>query len=217
MYSWNISTTCNCTIIVIIVIILCMIIVFHFFHILPTTTTNVQLTNSILFHMLDNFNQTLRYFDSPLIKYFNISLTLIDSPPCPLTPSWSASVTTATYQTALIGHHATYETYPGLEINTTIATVGYYGGTSAGVVQLSAQHAKLVHFFGQNETTNCFQLHILLQNTSSTTALVDIKVEGGLTRLGSITYCGYTRVSNRLRGCRPDLRTATVSVCSTLD
>ena len=47
-------------------------------------------------------------------------------------------------------------------------------------MQVSAQHTTLVHFFGQKETTNCFQLHILLQNTSSTTALVDIKVEGGL-------------------------------------
>ena len=75
-------------------------------------------------------------------------------------------------------HHI--QTYPGLEINTSIATVGYYGGTSAGVVQVSAQHATLVRYYGQNETTNCFQLHILLQNTSSTTALVDIKVESGL-------------------------------------
>ena len=72
------------------------------------------------------------------------------------------------------------QTYPGLEINTSIATVGYYGGTSPGVVLVSAQHATLVRYYGQNETTNCFQLHILLQNTSSTTALVDIRVDGGL-------------------------------------
>ena len=46
---------------------------------------------------------------------------------------------------------------------------------------VSAQHAKLLHLYGQNEAIECFQLHILLQNTSSTTALVDdIKVEGGL-------------------------------------
>ena len=33
-----------------------------------------------------------------------ISVTLTDSPPCPLTPSWSASVTPPPiYQTALIG------------------------------------------------------------------------------------------------------------------
>ena len=83
-------------------------------------------------------------------------------------------------------HHV--QTYPGLEINTTIATVGYYGGTSAGVVLVSAQHAKLLHFYGQNETIECFQLHILLQNTSSTTALVDIKVEGGLLDWGLWIY-----------------------------
>ena len=72
------------------------------------------------------------------------------------------------------------QTYPGLEINTTIATVGYYGGTSPGVVQVSAQHAKVVRFYGQSETTNCFQLHILLKRETYLTALVDIKVESGL-------------------------------------
>ena len=65
-------------------------------------------------------------------------------------------------------------------VNTTIATVGYYGGTSPGVVQVSAQNSKLVHFYGQTETTSCFQLHILLEKISTSTALVDIKVEGGL-------------------------------------
>ena len=39
-------------------------------------------------------------------------------------------------------HHI--QTYPGIEINTSIATVGYYGGTSPGVVLVSAQHAILV-------------------------------------------------------------------------
>ena len=69
------------------------------------------------------------------------------------------------------------QTYPGLEINTTIATVGYYGGTSPGDVQVSAQHARLVRYYGQKKTTKCFQLHILLQNSSSTTALVDMRVD----------------------------------------
>ena len=46
-------------------------------------------------------------------------------------------------------------------------------------MRVSAQHATLVRYYGQNETTNCFQLHILLQNTSSA-ALVDIRVDGGL-------------------------------------
>ena len=48
----------------------------------------------------------------------------------------------------------------------------------------SAQFAKLVHFYGQHETIECFQIHILLKNTSSTTALVDINVEGGLPNWG---------------------------------
>ena len=51
-------------------------------------------------------------------------------------------------------HHI--QTYPGLEINTSIATVGYYGGTSPGVVLVSAQHATLVRYYGQNETTQLF-------------------------------------------------------------
>ena len=75
-------------------------------------------------------------------------------------------------------HHI--QTYPGLEINTSIATVGYYGGTSPGVVRVTAQQGIQVRYYRQNETTECFQLHILLQNTFSTTALVDIRVDGGL-------------------------------------
>ena len=99
-------------------------------------------------------------------------------------------------------HHM--QTYPGLEINTSIATVGYYGGTSPGVVLVSAQHAKLIRHYGQNETTNCFQLHILLQNTSSTTALVDIIVKNVVQGLGvsigvDILECpiGFTQISGQ--------------------
>ena len=123
-------------------------------------------------------NETSRYFSSALIDHFHFSNTdrlssmssdpimvcfcIADRPDCSdRTP-----------------RHI--QTYPGLEINTSIATVGYYGGTSPGVVQVSAQNAKLVHFYGQNETTSCFQLHILLEKMSSSTALVDIKVEDGL-------------------------------------
>ena len=81
-------------------------------------------------------------------------------------------------------HHI--QTYPGLEINTSIATVGYYGGTSPGDVLVSAQHATIIRYYGQNETTNCFHLHILLQNTLniSTTALVDIRMKGKIQGLG---------------------------------
>ena len=99
-------------------------------------------------------------------------------------------------------HHM--KTYPGLEINTSIATVGYYGGTSPGDVLVSAQHATLVRYYGQTRTTNCFQLHILLQNTSSTTALVDIRVDGGLQGWGvsigvDILECpiGFTHISGQ--------------------
>ena len=53
-------------------------------------------------------------------------------------------------------HHI--QTYPGLEINTSIATVGYYGGTSPGNVLVSAQHATIIRYYGQNEITNCFHL-----------------------------------------------------------
>ena len=108
------------------------------------------------------------------------------------------NTTTALIELSL--HHV--QTYPGQEINTSIATVGYYGGISPSVLLVSAQHATLVRYYGQNEITNCFQLHILLQNTSSTTALVDIKVEGGLQDWGlsigvDITECpiGFTQVS----------------------
>ena len=70
------------------------------------------------------------------------------------------------------------QAYPGVEFNTSIATVGYYGGTSPGVVLVSAQHATLVRTYGQTETTNCFQLHILLQKNANTkVALVDIKLK----------------------------------------
>ena len=66
---------------------------------------------------------------------------------------------------------------------------------------VSAQHATLVRYYGQNETTNCFQLHILLQSISSTTALVDIKVKQGLgVSIGvDILDCpiGFSQVSGR--------------------
>ena len=123
-------------------------------------------------------NETSWYFESPLIKYLHISstnrLSSISSDPIMVCFCNISNLPDCSDRT----HHI--QTYPGLEINTTIATVGYYGGTSPGVVHVSAQHAKLLHFYGQNGTIECFQLHILLQNTSSTTALVDIKVEGGL-------------------------------------
>ena len=58
--------------------------------------------------------------------------------------------------------------------------------------------------YGQNETTNCFQLHILLKNTFSTTALVDIRVKDVKQGLGvsievDILKCpiGFTQISGQ--------------------
>ena len=124
-------------------------------------------------------NETSWYFDAPLTKNFHFSntdrLSAMSSDPIMVcfcnTPTNLPDCSDRT-------HHM--QTYPGLEINTSIATVGYYGGISPGDVLVSAQHATLVRYYGQIVTTNCFQLHILLQNTSSTTALVDIKLNGGL-------------------------------------
>ena len=125
-------------------------------------------------------NETSYYFYSPLMKYFQINntsrLSSISSDPIMVCfCNTSSNLPDCSDRTP---RHI--QTYPGLEINTTIATVGYYGGTSPGVVQVSAQHAKLVHFYGQNETINCFQIHILLKKETYLTALVGIKVESGL-------------------------------------
>ena len=46
-------------------------------------------------------------------------------------------------------------------------------------MQVSSKYANVVRFYNNHETS-CFPLHILLRNTSSTTALVDISVDGGL-------------------------------------
>ena len=148
-------------------------------------------------------NETSWYFDTPLIKYLHFSntdrLSSMSSDPIMVC---FCNTTTNLPDCSDRTHHI--QTYPGLEINTTIATVGFYGGTSPGVVKVTAQHARLVRYYGQNETTNCFQLHILLQNTSSTTALVDIRVDGGLQDWGvsigvDILKCpiGFSEISGQ--------------------
>ena len=148
-------------------------------------------------------NETSWYFDTPLMKYFHFSntdrLSSMSSDPIMVC---FCNNTTNLPDCSDRAHHI--QTYPGLEINTLIATVGYYGGTSPGVVQVSAQHAKLVRYYGQNQTTNCFQLHIFLQNTSSTTALVDIRVRNVVQGLGvsigvDILKCpiGFTQISGQ--------------------
>ena len=146
-------------------------------------------------------NETSWYFDTPLMKHFHFSntdkLSSMSSDPIMVC---FCNTTTNLPDCSDRTHHI--QTYPGLEINTSIATVGYYGGTSPGDVQVTAQHAALVQTYGKNyETTNCFQLHILLQNTSS---LVDIRVKNVVQGLGvsigvDILECpiGFTQISGQ--------------------
>ena len=77
------------------------------------------------------------------------------------------------------------ETYPGVQLNVTVATVGNYGGTSPGTVQLDVKNAKLVQSFvplAQQETVQCSPIQFLLQSSNNSypsSALVDISVKGG--------------------------------------
>ena len=148
-------------------------------------------------------NETSWYFDTPLSKYFHFTntdrLSSMSSDPIMVCFCNNSGLPDCSDRTQ---HHM--QSYPGLEINTSIATVGYYGGTSPGVVQVSTQHAALVRSYGQSFTKNCFQLHILLQNTSSATALVDIRVDRGLPGWGlsigvDIMECpiGFTKISGQ--------------------
>ena len=122
-------------------------------------------------------NETSWYFNTPLKKHFRFSntdkLSSMSSDPVMICfCNTSSNLPNCSDRTQHI------QAYPGVEFNTSIATVGYYGGTSPGVVLVSAQHATLVRTYGQTETTNCFQLHILLQKNATTkVALVDIKLE----------------------------------------
>ena len=151
-------------------------------------------------------NETSWYFDTPpaLMKHLHFINTdrLSSMSSDPIMVCFCNTTTNLPDCFNRTTHHT--QTYPGLEINTSIATVGYYGGTSLGVVLVSVQHATLVRYYGQNETANCFQLHILLQNRSSTTALVDIRVDGGLQGWGvsigvDILECpiGFTHISGQ--------------------
>ena len=163
-------------------------------------------------------NETSWYFDTPLKKQLHLHntdrLSSMSSDPIMVC---FCNTTTNLPDCSDRTHHI--QTYPGLEINTTIATVGYYGGTSPGVVQVTAQQGTQVQHYGQNETTECFQLHILLQNTSSTTALVDIRVDSGLPNWGvtigvDILKCpiGFTEISGQCQ-CEQFLDTSNVQ-CS---
>ena len=119
------------------------------------------------------------YFETPLVKHLHFNntdrLSSMSSDPIMVCFCNNSNLPDCSDRTR---HHI--QTYPGLEISKTIATVGYYGGISPGFVQVSAQHATAVVQFHSQSETSCFPLHIQLQSTSSTTALVDIRVDGGL-------------------------------------
>lgn len=71
--------------------------------------------------------------------------------------------------------------YPGEEVITKVATIGYYGGTSPGIVQVNIKNAQLIRPYGpQGTTKNCLQLHLLLNSTAPTSALLAMSLVGGL-------------------------------------
>ena len=128
-------------------------------------------------------NETSWYFDTPFMEYlhFNNTDRLSSMSSDPIMVCF-CNTTTNLPDCSNRTHHI--QTYPGLEFRTKIATVGYYGGTSPSDVQVSAHHAMLVRYYGQNETTSCFQLHVFLRSNISTTALVDVRMKGKMQGLG---------------------------------
>ena len=119
------------------------------------------------------------HLTTPSLKYFHFSndtdqLSSMSSKPIMVCFCNKSSFPNCSVRT----HYIT--TYPGREIKTTIATVGYYGGTSPGTVLVSTENATLLYYYGQNETKTCFLFHILLANPKPTSAQVDIRVRGGL-------------------------------------
>ena len=145
------------------------------------------------------------YFDTALMKQIRLNntdrISSMSSDPIMVCFCNNSNLPNCSDRTQ---HHV--QTYPGLVLSTTIATVGYYGGTSPGNVQVSVQHATVVRYYGQIETTECFQVHILLQNTSSTTALIDIiKVNGGLKDWVCLLRYRHYRVSDWFHS-KQDLR-----------
>ena len=129
-------------------------------------------------------NTTSWYFDTPYLKkhlHFSNTDRLSPMSSDPIMVCFCNTTSNLPDCSDRTQHHI--QTYPGLEINTSIATVGFYGGASPGEVLVSAQNAKVARYYGQSSST-CFQLHILLQNTTSTTALVDISSAWWATKAG---------------------------------
>ena len=162
-------------------------------------------------------NETSWYFDTPFMRYFNFSdadrLSSISTDPvmvcfCTINGSLLPDCSDRTRH---------METYPGVQLNVTVATVGKYGGTSPGTVQLDVENAKLVQYFvHQQETLQCSPIEFLLQSSNNnlypSSAQVDISVKGGAP--GSVECChygGHLGMSSWLH-----LWARMVSVCATL-
>ena len=123
-------------------------------------------------------NETSWYFDTPLMKFFRFSntdrMSSMSTDPIMVCFCNESNLPDCSDRSQ---RHV--QIYPGLEFSTSIATVGYYGGTSPGEVVVTAQHATLVRYY-RNSDIRCFKLHILVQTPSSATAMVDIGVAGGI-------------------------------------
>ena len=78
--------------------------------------------------------------------------------------------------------HPHVSIYPGQEVIVTIATVGYYGGTSFGTVLIDVQNLTLISPQQlQATTTTCLNLSLTLHNPSlPANGLVHLSMTGGL-------------------------------------
>ena len=122
--------------------------------------------NSYTAKHVGQHNETSYYFDidAKFVHYFQFNntdrLSSMSSDPIMVCFCNSSGLPYCSDRTQHI------QTYPGLEFSTTIATVGYYGGTSPGAVQVTAQHATLVRSYpGQSENPSCFQLNTFSYRT----------------------------------------------------
>ena len=110
--------------------------------------------------------------------------------------------------------------YPGERLVANIATVGYYGGTSAGTVQIQVENASLVGPNGlQGTTVTCRKLTFQLDSPSFTTAHIDLTVIGGLPtqklRIDvSIKSCppGFHKIQADSPNCQCDPRLTVLNV-----
>ena len=88
------------------------------------------------------------YYDSHLVEYFHFNNTdplssMSTDPVMVCFCNTSSHLPQCSERT----HHTS--TYPGIEINTMIATLGYYGGTSSGTVLVNVDNATLVRHYGR--------------------------------------------------------------------